>query len=159
MIPLLFHAPIAAVLTFLGSVAGSGYALVQLMLVGIAARWPTVEGEIVGACLVQRGFDGRGLAERVTYRYSVAGRPFVNDRVRLGPQPQRGSIVPAPGYPIATSVVVRRYPPGQRVLVRYNPRRPEESVLHAQPNVAVVMILAGACVGLYVGGRGVFGHP
>lgn len=44
----------------------------------------------------------------------------------------------------------------QRVPVRYNPRRPRLSVLHAQPNLPVFVVFAAAAVGLYFGARGVF---
>jgi len=153
---LLLNAPISTVGMFVGGLAGCGYVLVQALRVAIASHWPTVEGEILEAYLIQRGFDGRGLAERVTYRYSVGDRVFVNDRVRFGPQPQRTSIVPAYGHPPATTAVAEEYPPGRRMLVRYDPRRPQQSVLHAQPNFAVFVILAAAAVMLFAGVRGVF---
>jgi hypothetical protein len=115
-----------------------------------ASRWPTVEGEILEAHLIQSGFDARGLHERVVYGYSVDGHRFVNDRVRFGPQPQRASIIPAAGHPPASTNVAGLYPVGHRVRVRYNPRRPGDSVLHAQPNLAVFLISTIAVVTLFV---------
>lgn len=82
MIPLLLHAPLVTDAMFVGALAGCGYVLVQIAQVAIAADWPTVEGEIVGADLIQRGFDGRELVERVTYRYDVAGQPYVSRNSR-----------------------------------------------------------------------------
>jgi hypothetical protein len=144
---------------FLGSIVGCGYVLVQAVRVAIASRWPTTEGEIVGAYLIQTGSDTtRGLAERVTYRYTVGGQLFVNDRVRFGPQPQRASIIPASGHPIADTAVAQQYPVGRRVPVRYNPRRPQASVLHAQPNLAVLVISVATAVCLFVGANELFGH-
>ena len=129
--------------------------LVQAIRIAVALRWPTVDGEIVGAYLIQQGLDARGLHERVTYRYTVGGKLFVNDRVRFGPQPQRSSVVPAAGHP--HPAVAEQYPVGRRVRVRYNPRRPDDSVLFAQPNLPVFVILAATAVSLFVGVRGVFG--
>jgi hypothetical protein len=142
-----------------GGLVGSAYLLAQVVRIAIASRWPTVEGEITGAYLIQRGFDARGLSERVTYRYTVGGKEFLNDRVRFGPQPQRSSIVPASGHPPATTAIAEQYPVGRRVLVRYNPRRPQESLLHAQPNFAVFVILAATAVCLFVGVRGLLLRP
>src|SRR5690242_21837842 len=121
----LLDAPAATLMMFFGGLSGTCYAGVQLLVVALAARWPTAEGEIVGAHLVQRGVNPRDVAERVVYRYSVGGQSLVNDRVRIGPQPQRASIIPVESQPLATSVVAHRYPIGHRVRVRYNPRRPE----------------------------------
>ena len=158
MIRLLLDAPLSATAMFLGAVIGCGYALVQAVRVATAMRWPMVEGQILSAYLVQNGFDSRGLFERITYSYDVDGQRFVNDRVRFGPQPQRRvSIVPAAGHPPATTAAGEQYPVGRRVQVRYNPRRPQDSVLHAQPNFAVFVIGAAAVVCLVVGVRGVFG--
>ena len=158
MLRILINAPLAPAAMFVGSLVGFGYVFVQAVLVAIASRWPTVEGEITEAYLIQRGagFDARGLNERVVYRYIVDGQLFVNDRVRFGPQPQRASVVPATGHPVAKSVVAQRDPVGKRVLVRYNPRDPRRSVLHAQPNVAVFVIAAVAAVTLFVGARRLF---
>jgi len=139
----------------LAAIVGGCYVIVQVVRAVVASRWPTVDGEIVDAYLIQQGFDARGLQERVTYRYSVDGQQFVNDRVRFGPQPQRASIIPASGHPLASSVVAQRFPVGRRVLVRYNPRRPQDSVLHAQPNLAVFVIFAAAAVSFFVGAWGV----
>lgn len=141
---------------FVGGLIGCCYATVQMVLAAAASRWPTVEGVIADAYLVQRGVNPRDVSERVTYRYTVDGRSFVNDRVRIGPQPQRASIIPVSGHPLATSVVTHRYPIGHRVRVRYNPRRPQDSVLYPQPNLAVMIIFAAALVVLYLGARALF---
>src|SRR5262245_13308687 len=117
MIRFVLDASVPPLLMFVAALVGGCYAGLQLILVAMASRWPKVEVEIVGAHLIQSGFDARGLRERVTYRYTVAGRQFVNDRVRIGPQPQRRSIVPATGYPMAGKNVAQRYPIGRRVLV------------------------------------------
>ena len=142
--------PFLSSVIFLGSLVGCCYALVQGILAAIAWRWPTAEGEILEAHLIQTGFDARGLQARVVYSYTVDGHRFVNDRVRFGPQPQRASIIPAAGYSVATTNVAGLYPVGRRVRVRYNPRRPGDSVLHAQPNLAVILIFAIAVATLVV---------
>ena len=144
------NAPLVPSVMFLGSLVGCCYGLVQIARVVAASRWPTVEGEILEAHLIQTGFDARGLQERVIYGYTVDGHRFVNDRVRFGPQPQRASIIPVAGYPIASSSVAGIYPVGRRVRVRYNPRQPKDSVLHAQPNLAVVLVFTIAVVTLLV---------
>ena len=78
MTRLLLNAPLTSLAMVVAAIVGGCYALGQLIVAALARRWPTVEGEIVGAYLIQVGFDARGLHERVTYRYSVAGQRIVN---------------------------------------------------------------------------------
>jgi hypothetical protein len=158
MMRLLLNAPLIPAATFVAALLGCGYAAVQTILMGIASRWPTVEGDVVQAYLTQTGYDARGLQERVVYRYHVGGKAFLNDRVRFGPRARQASIVPAAGHPPGTTAVHEEFPPGRRVLVRYNPRQPQESVLYAQPNFAAVVVFIATAVCLFVGVRGVFLH-
>lgn len=151
----LFHdAPLVPGLMVIGGLLACLYVAVQFVLVVMAARWPAVDGEIVGAELIRHGPTARDLQPRITYRYHVEGRLFVNDRIRIGPQPQRVSIIPARDVPLATQSVAGIYRPGRQVRVRYNPRRPDVSVLYAQPNLAVVLLFLVALVDLWFGSRG-----
>src|SRR5262249_23451133 len=61
IVRVLLNAPLKPVSMFLGAIVSSGYLLVQGVRVAIASRWPKVEGEIVGAYVIQRGFNYRGL--------------------------------------------------------------------------------------------------
>jgi hypothetical protein len=154
--------PIAPLATFTVALAACGYAAFQLGRAALASRWPVVEGEIGGTRLVRR-VDSDGSSrdyDYVSYRYRVGDRPYRNDRVRFGPQVAPTSIVPeadpSPANAWASADLERRYPTGRRVRVRYNPRRPEDSVLHAAPSASVWIILVVALFFLYVGARDLF---
>ena len=72
------------------------------------------------------------------YEYEVAGKRFRGSRIAQSPGLNRG-------VPEFAQKVVERYPGGSAVAVRYNPRRPDESVL--EPRVPGSWIL-GAAVGV-----------
>ena len=72
------------------------------------------------------------------YEYEVAGKRFCGSRIAQSPGLDRG-------VPEFAQKVVDRYPGGSAVAVRYNPRRPDESVL--EPRVPGSGIL-GAAIGV-----------
>jgi len=124
------------------------YAVLQFSRALLARRWPTVEGEIVDARIVESwGLNDRTYLESaVSYRYHVAGQPYSGNRVRLG-QLTPNSWIPARNVPYAAAALARRYPRGKQVRVYYNPRRPDHSVLYLTPDFRVWVILAA---GLYL---------
>jgi hypothetical protein len=130
--------------------AACGYCLIQIGRSLLALRWPTAQGEIIDARAVRMsdGESNKVLGEVVTYRYHVAGQLYSNNRLRFGVEPTPTSIVPASDNPYATSSIAARYPRGKPVRVYYNPRQPENSVLHPTPNFRVWIILVA---GLYAG--------
>jgi hypothetical protein len=147
-------------LTLLACGTAAVYSLVQIGMAVRARRWPSVEGEIASARMVRvAASDGTDLQEYVAYRYTVAGRPYRNDRLRFGPQVAAPSPVPQfdrePNTPSAQAALERQYPRNQRVRVYYNPDRPEESVLHLAPSVWVWVILVTAGIFAYAT---LFGH-
>lgn len=105
----------------------------------LARRWPTVEGEIVDARIVQSwGRNDRGYLESaVRYRYDVAGQLYSNNRVRFG-QLTPNSWIPTRNFPLAAAALARRYPRGKQVRVYYNPRRPDHSILYLTPDFSRV---------------------
>ena len=72
------------------------------------------------------------------YEYEVAGKRFRGSRIAQSPGLNRG-------VPEFAEKVVDRYPVGSAVAVRYNPRRPDESVL--EPRVPGSWIF-GAAIGV-----------
>ena len=112
-------------------------------------RWPVAEGRVLSAKVekyrqsVSRGTGGP--RDRMTlyrpvlvYEYEVAGKCFRGSRIAQSPGLDRG-------VPEFAEKVVERYPGGSAVAVRYNPRRPDESVL--EPRVPGSWIF-GAAVGV-----------
>jgi len=112
-------------------------------------RWPVAEGLVLSAKVekyrqsVSRGTGGP--RDRMTlyrpvlvYEYEVAGKRFRGSRIAQSPGLDRG-------VPEFAEKVVERYPAGSAVAVRYNPRRPDESVL--EPRVPGSWIF-GAAVGV-----------
>jgi hypothetical protein len=112
-------------------------------------RWPVAEGTVLSAKVdehresVSRGTGGP--RDRMTlyrpvlvYEYEVAGKCFRGSRITQSPGLDRG-------VPEFAQKVIDRYPVGSAVAVRYNPRRPDESVLEARvPN----SWMFGAAVGV-----------
>ena len=72
------------------------------------------------------------------YEYEVAGKRFRGSRIAQSPGLNRG-------VPEFAQKVVERYPGGSAVAVRYNPKRPDESVL--EPRVPGSWIF-GAAIGV-----------
>ena len=112
-------------------------------------RWPVAEGQVLSAKVeeyrtsVSRGAGGA--RDRMTlyrpvllYEYEVAGKRFRGSRIAQSPGLDRG-------VPEFAQKVVDRYAVGSAVAVRYNPRRPDESVL--EPRVPGSWIF-GAAVGV-----------
>ena len=112
-------------------------------------RWPVAEGRVLSAKVeeyrtsVSRGAGGA--RARMTlyrpvllYEYRVTGKRFHGTRVAQSPGLDRG-------VPEFAASVVERYPIGSTVAVRYNPKRPDESVL--EPRVLGSWIY-GAAIGV-----------
>jgi hypothetical protein len=112
-------------------------------------RWPVAQGWVLSAKVeeyrqsVSRGTGGP--RDRMTlyrpvllYEYEVAGKRFRGSRIAQSPGLDRG-------VPEFAEKVVERYPSGSAVAVRYNPKRPDESVL--EPLVPGSWIF-GAAVGV-----------
>ena len=74
----------------------------------------------------------------LVYEYEVAGKRFRGSRIAQSPGLDRG-------VPEFAAKVVERYPGGSAVAVRYNPKRPDESVL--EPRVPGSWIF-GAAIGV-----------
>jgi Protein of unknown function (DUF3592) len=112
-------------------------------------RWPVAEGRVLSAKVEEyRTSVGRGAGgprDRMTlyrpvllYDYEVMGKRFRGSRVAQSPGLDRG-------VPEFAEKVVERYPIGSAVAVRYNPKRPDESVL--EPRVPGSWIF-GAAIGV-----------
>lgn len=116
-------------------------------------RWPVAQGRVLSAKVeecresISRGTGGPH--DRLTlygpvllYEYEVAGKRFHGTRIAQSPGLDRGTSEFA-------EKVVQRYAAGSSVAVRYNPKRPEESIL--EPRVPRSWIFGAAMgVGLLV---------
>lgn len=112
-------------------------------------RWPVAQGRVLSAKVekyrqsISRGTGGA--RDRMTlyrpvllYEYEVAGKTFRGIRLSQSPGLDRG-------VPEFAEKVVERYRSGSAVAVRYNPKRPDESVL--EPRVSGSWIF-GAAIGV-----------
>lgn len=112
--------------------------------------WPVVSGNIISS-EVRSERAGRSLTYRpvVRYRFRVDGREYSNTRVFFG---NNASAREAEAQERAA-----RYPAGRVVEVRYQPGRPEESVLEPgpAPDGWFVLAIGGAALALGLG----FGIP
>lgn len=94
----------------------------------IAASWPAADGVIMTAQVEhERNSDGPDdYVARVRYSYSV------------GLQRREGDCIRAGGATMfrnesAAQIAIAPYRPGERILVRYDPQRPDRSVLEIAP--------------------------
>ena len=112
-------------------------------------RWPVSEGRVLSAKVEEYrtsvSSGAGGPRARMTlyrpvllYEYEVTGKRFQGNRVAQSPGLDRGVSEFA-------AKVVERYPSGSTVAVRYNPKRPDESVL--EPRVPASWIF-GAAIGV-----------
>ena len=112
-------------------------------------RWPVAEGRVLSARVeeyrksVSRGVGGA--RARMTlyrpvllYEYKVTGKRFQGSRVAQSPGLDRG-------VPEFAAKVVERYPSGSTVAVRYNLKRPEDSVLETRVPASWIF---GAAIGV-----------
>ena len=90
-----------------------------------AVNWPCAKGTIEGSEVRP---SGRGYyAPQVSYSYAVEGTVFTGDAI------QSTRIV---GSETDAGAIAARYPVGAEIDVRYNPRRPESSMLELGPGAA-----------------------
>jgi hypothetical protein len=134
------------------ALVSGGFGMLMLALVVSALReaaamkrWPIVRGRVLSSEVEEyradAGSKGYGGARArmtlyrpvVTYEYEVAGRRFRGDRITQSPGLDRG-------VPVFAEQIAQRYPAGSTPDVRYNPKRPSESVL--EPRVPATWILA-----------------
>lgn len=109
----------------------------------LSIGWPTTTGKITAAETVKVMFRRQ---PRVTYSYSVNGRPFASQRISF-----------AGGYkPREIDAILARYPVGKEVPVSYAPENPVEATLEtgATPQVKsqlnILLILFAVIVVLNV---------
>ena len=127
---------------------------IKLMSASSAARgWPVVPGQIV-----ERGVGpsttsgasrpGRYFEPRVTYRYTVDGKPYSGHRIGLG----------TAAYDEDKARQVANDLP-ERVDVHYNPSDPADAVLEASSiAVAIAVAIGGALAALIAGGMLIAGR-
>ena len=99
-----------------------------------AARWPSVEGEVVES----RPGEGSELLPRIVFRYVVDGREYRS--------PYR---LPEGAHPFSdySRTLLERYPVGRRVAVHYDPEDPARATLEP-PRVDWLPLALGLAVAL-----------
>jgi hypothetical protein len=128
-----------------------GYGLWCFVYAVSCPEWPQVAGAVVTSDL-QRSVDRNGATYRaeVVYKYTIAGREYVADRVFFGDA----------FYSSFTAAAVReveRYQPGSSVQVRYDAQNPQRAVLEAGVNWQLYLILGlgavltGVAIAVYLG--------
>ena len=135
-------------------IGGFGLAILAIVVSSLREaaamkHWPVAQGRVLSAKVeeyrqsISRGTGGP--RDRMTlyqpvllYEYEVAGKRFQGSRIAQSPGLNRG-------VPEFAEKLVEHYPSGSAVMVRYNPKRPDESVL--EPCVPGSWIF-GAAIGV-----------
>ncbi len=117
---------------------------------GMASRhWAKAEGIVVRTGLERKkSITGTSFGLQVTYRYTVDGREYENDRIRY-PETRGGAEESYYQRQLDTE-----YPVGKPHAVYYNPANPMESCLVPGPSpnfmvMGVICLLAALAGGLY----------
>jgi hypothetical protein len=129
-----------------------GFGLVMLVLVvsslreaAAMKRWPVAKGRVLSSKVEEYRDDAGsgnfgGARARmtlfrpvVTYEYEVDGQRYRGDRIAQSPGMNKGVADFA-------AAVVQRYASGSAIDVRFNPRRPKESVLEPRVPKAWIFV-------------------
>jgi hypothetical protein len=101
-----------------------------------AANWPTAPGVMLAAAVREPAPGGPAKYQPlVHYRYNVGGRDMEGVQLRLADS--------ATSDRNKAYADIAPYPPGTPVQVRYNPMRPEESVLELSAAKSPFLLIAG----------------
>lgn len=96
----------------------------NIQMAKASTAWPTTTGRITAAEIAKVMFRKQ---PRVTYSYSVNGRPYTSQRISF-----------AGGYPPKeTDAILSRYPVGSEIPVAYAPDKPAEATLETGANKQV----------------------
>jgi hypothetical protein len=92
-----------------------------------AAHWRMADAEIISVEVIRhRDSDGDEYEPRVRYAYRVAGRRFEGEKLRIG-----AKIMMNDKYDAQLSIA--KYFAGDRIQIRYDPDKPQRSVLEPVP--------------------------
>lgn len=119
----------------------------------LSEEWPAVDGLVISSTLqeyahleTERGRAVHTYEPLVTYQYSVKSQPYSNTHISVG----------VSRFDRHTAEkILKRYPPGTRVHVHYNPSDPQESVLETIPignslTVALSILFLAVGIGIVV---------
>ena len=144
-----------------------GFGLIVLALViaslrdaAAMKRWPVVRGRVVSSKVEEYKESVKGHTSgprdrmtlyrpAVVYEYEIDGNRYESTRITQSPGLNRG-------VPDFAEEVVRRYPAGSSVDVRYNPRHVAESVLEPRVPRSWIVALVIALVLLAAAAREYF---
>ncbi len=133
----------------LAGVLLAGYLVYLRRLASRSADWPSTEGEVIRS--KPQSFSTAYFTShdaRITYRYWVDGRKYVSS----GVTPESLGF----GSRREAQEVVDRFPPGSKVAVYYDPKRPGRAVLlpgkreHGSTPMGLLLLVAFVLImGLY----------
>lgn len=124
----------------------TGWQAFELWRGSLVRRWPVARGRIVRAGVRTRGAHRTRYIAEVEYHYRVGEATLTGTRLRFGAKALHTSAQGA-------AAELAGAEPGVEVDVRYNPRRPSESVLRAGVSAVDVWFLA---VGLAIFAAGLW---
>ena len=96
-------------------------------------NWPTVRGEVTASSVERHSMDADQFAVTLRYRYRVGEKDYEGDRIRIG-----GKKITSRAH---AETMAAKYPPGCKVTVHYDPKKPARAVLEAgkSANTAVTV--------------------
>jgi len=99
--------------------------------VAAGKTWARTPGEVIESKVDAAGShtsdDDSDCTPVVRYRYTVNGKSYESDRIVFGGQPDTTKLL--------AEKLVAKYPPGAKVEVFYDPRRPKNAVLESKSGI------------------------
>jgi|YNPMSStandDraft_1061717.scaffolds.fasta_scaffold25021_2 hypothetical protein len=125
------------------------YGLSQRKKIIQSQAWSNTTG-IISSRKIDTDYYNHWFYPSVTYSYEVNGRSFVHSRIRFGSPIRFRRKQDAEDY-------LANFPIGKKVLVYYNPERPQDSVLsktqssnNAMIFISLLMLLSGGTLAFYL---------
>lgn len=116
-----------------------------------AQAWPSVKGRIISSRIESRRRPKQHTQyfAVIEYRYRVADKDHVNNRISFG-----GTICSS-SQSVAEQRRQNEYPDGKEVTVYYNPANPDQSVIDRTPTkwwmgLIIALIFVGAGIGIAI---------
>ena len=97
-------------------------------------NWKTTEGVVIGSKMREILDEGSSYYTDIQYRYVIEEEEYCSNRVFYGNNIGKN-------LPFSSKALVNKYVKGKKVIVYYNPRNPNESVLETGVHAVVYRAL------------------
>jgi len=105
--------------------------------------WKKTEGEIVNSKVQKTNDDGVIYKAVIRYKYTIGEKVYFSNRVFYGDNTWSN-------FSKSAKTLVNKYPKGEKALVYYNPKHPNQSVLETGVHSVIYWVLFGGVLLLFI---------